>query len=279
MKGLRSYSHYLSMSSVIQIFCMLFMLSCSSYPSSFKRSLCGVLVCQETMMTKPVTESLEPYTFVYEDRGPSCNNAQPRSTKGLKKATTATTIQQQDGAALREPVRCLWLTGSAGPCLFLLGRCSTRCTGCCFCVAGSRPPRDRAPFGVAGAGLRALGAASGQRPPRDRAPFCVARVLPVVNGLCRTAHLCVAGTSSRQRRDRAPFGVEGAALERLGAAFDQQFAIPRSFCAAGVLPWQRPPRDRVLFVAGAALGAPNAAFAWQLQPSEPRRCLWLPASA
>ena len=47
------------------------------------------------MMTKPVTESLEPYTFVYEDRGPSCNNAQPRSTKGLKKATTATTIQQQ----------------------------------------------------------------------------------------------------------------------------------------------------------------------------------------
>ena len=41
------------------------------------------------------------------------------------------------GAALREPGRCLWSTASAGPRTFLPGRCSTRCTGCCFCVAGA----------------------------------------------------------------------------------------------------------------------------------------------
>ena len=130
MKGLRSYSHYLSMSSVIQIFCMLFMLSCSSYPSSFKRSLCGVLVCQETMMTKPVTESLEPYTFVYEDRGPSCNNAQPRSTKGLKKATTATTIQQQGFLIGSEGDFRQWRPWPAGP---------VRPSGPC-CLAVAKPP-------------------------------------------------------------------------------------------------------------------------------------------
>ena len=41
------------------------------------------------------------------------------------------------GAALREPGRCLWSTVAAAPRTFLPGRCSTRCTGCCFCVAGA----------------------------------------------------------------------------------------------------------------------------------------------
>ena len=41
------------------------------------------------------------------------------------------------GAALREPGRCLWSTVSAGPRTILRGRCSTWCTGGCFCVAGA----------------------------------------------------------------------------------------------------------------------------------------------
>ena len=41
------------------------------------------------------------------------------------------------GAALREPGPCLWSMVSAGPRTLLRGRCSTRYSRCCFCVVGA----------------------------------------------------------------------------------------------------------------------------------------------
>ena len=165
------------------------------------------------------------------------------------------------GAALREPGRCLWSTVSAGPRTFLRGRCSTRCTGCCFCVAGAalrepghcncgqRSPRDRAPFCLAGAALGApdaafawqvqhlesLGAACGQRPPRDRAPFCVAGAAlgaPDAAFAWQVQHLESLGAACGQRspRDRAPFCVAGAALREPGRClWSTASAGPRTF--------------------------------------------------
>ena len=103
--------------------------------------------------------------------------------------------------------------------------------------------------------LESLGAACGQRSPRDRAPFCVASAALGAPD----AAFCVAGAALREpgrtlwstvsAGPAHSFAWQVQHLESLGAA-----------CG------QRSPRDRAPFcVAGAALGAPDAALAWQVQ--------------
>ena len=158
------------------------------------------------------------------------------------------------GAALREPGRCLWSTASAGPRTFLRGRCSTRCTGCCFCVAGAalREP-GRCLWSTVSAGPRTFCALRGR---------CSTR--------CTGCCFCVAGAALREPGRR----LWSTALRRDPAhlfAWQVQHSVHRMLLLRGRCStwraWALPVvnglrRDRAPFcVAGAALGAPDAAIA------------------